>query len=158
MVKKAVRELEDKLLRLNDYNQSLTSTSLAIAVARLNTRILYHGLSSRELWTQRDNFTHQQNHLDDYKLMQEQHHRRFTNWLYVNQKTASQTNTFKIGTLVFLINEKSKSNTRYTNPSFAPSPWQSFSHNLGARLKSTMKVCMSKSSDPTPKQSSRPWK
>ena len=112
VAEKAVRELEDELLRLNDRNQTLTPTSLSVAVARLNTRIRYHGLSSRELWTQRDQFTHQQIHLDDYNLIQEQHHRRFTNNQYTNQRTTSQTQSFDIGTLVYLKNEKSKSSKR----------------------------------------------
>ena len=60
----------------------------------------------------RDQFTHQQIHLDDYNLIQEQHHRRFTNNQYINQERTSQTKSFDLGTLVYLKNEKSKSNKR----------------------------------------------
>ena len=38
---------------------------LIIAVARLNSRIRYSGLSARELWTQRSQFTHEQLPISD---------------------------------------------------------------------------------------------
>ncbi|CAG2253296.1 unnamed protein product [Mytilus edulis] len=57
---KAIAELEDELLREERDHSPLSENTLVIATTRLNSRLRQRGLSSRELWTQRSQFTHEQ--------------------------------------------------------------------------------------------------
>jgi hypothetical protein len=60
VAEKAIQKLEYELLRYELSGGSVTSSTLAIAVARLNSRLRRSVLSSRELWTQRSQFIHDQ--------------------------------------------------------------------------------------------------
>ena len=57
---KAVRELEEELICQEPGGRPVSEVDLAIATVRLNSRLRFSGLSSRELWTQRNQFTHEQ--------------------------------------------------------------------------------------------------
>ena len=57
---KAIAELEDELLPQDSSGDSVSKLSLSLAVARLNSRIRFSGLSSRELMTKRSQFTNEQ--------------------------------------------------------------------------------------------------
>ena len=69
VVEKAILELEEKLLKQEPTSGPVSQLSpqlgLVIAVARLNSCIRYSGLSARELWTQRSQFTHEQLSISD---------------------------------------------------------------------------------------------
>ena len=54
IAERAVLELEEELLRQEPGGGPVTDLSLAIAPARLNSQLRSQGLSSRELWTQRN--------------------------------------------------------------------------------------------------------
>ena len=56
---KAILELEEELIKQVPTGGPVSQFGLVIAVARLNSRIRYSGLSARELWTQRSQFTHE---------------------------------------------------------------------------------------------------
>ena len=58
IAEKAISELEDELLKQDPRGGPFTALSLATTVARLNSRIRYMGLSAREMYTKRDQFTH----------------------------------------------------------------------------------------------------
>ena len=58
-------ELEEELLRQEPGGGPVTELSLAIATARLNSRLRSQGLSSRELWTQRNQFSNEQIPIND---------------------------------------------------------------------------------------------
>ena len=58
-------ELEAEFLRQDPPNSTMTPISLAISIARLNSRIRSNGLSARELWTQRDQYTQSQFPIDN---------------------------------------------------------------------------------------------
>ena len=60
VAEKAVRELEEELIRQEPGGRPLSEVGLAIATTRLNSRLQFSGLSSRELLTQRNQFTHEQ--------------------------------------------------------------------------------------------------
>ena len=49
---------------------------LSLAVSRLNSRLRHNGLSSREMWSQRDQFTNSRISVDDEKLILEQQKRQ----------------------------------------------------------------------------------
>ena len=52
VAEKAVQELEEELLRQEPGCGSVSEAGLAIATARLNSRLRHQGVSSRELWMQ----------------------------------------------------------------------------------------------------------
>ena len=58
VAERAILELEEELLKQEPTGGPVSQLGLAIAVALLNSRIRYSGLSSRELWTMRSQFTH----------------------------------------------------------------------------------------------------
>jgi len=59
VAERAVLELEEELLRQEPGGGPVTELGLAIATARLNSRLRSQGLSSRELWTQRNRFSNE---------------------------------------------------------------------------------------------------
>ena len=54
---RAVQEVEEALLKLEPGGGAVTSTTLAMATAHLNSKIRKRGLSAREMLIQRDQFT-----------------------------------------------------------------------------------------------------
>ena len=52
VAEKAIIELEEERLKQEPTGGPVSQLGLVIAVARLNSRIHYSGLSARELWTQ----------------------------------------------------------------------------------------------------------
>ena len=71
---KAVEELEQELLRLESLGGLVSHLSLAVATANLNARIRSNGLSAREIWTQRDQFSNSQLPFQDQDLITQQNH------------------------------------------------------------------------------------
>ena len=69
VAEKAVQETENELLRQDPLCGSVSATALYVAAAYLNTRIRNRGLSAREMWTQRDQFSNRQVPLDAQKLI-----------------------------------------------------------------------------------------
>ena len=115
IAEKSVQELEDEILKLDRDLPTVTSPQLAIAVANLNSRLRSHGLSSRELWTQRDQFTSTPLPLDDQQLIENQHHRRLVNNLHHNRAIPSHpSNDMPIpeGSIVYINTERNKSQSR----------------------------------------------
>ena len=82
MAEKANAELEEEILRQAPNGGPISTVTLAIATSRLNSRLRREGLSARELWTQRDQFTHDQLPMCDRKVIQEQHLQRKQNHPY----------------------------------------------------------------------------
>ena len=58
VAEKAVHEFEEELIRQEPGVHPVSEVGLAIATTRLNSRLRFSGLSSRELWTQQNQFTH----------------------------------------------------------------------------------------------------
>ena len=79
IAEKAVRELEEELIRQEPGGRSVSEGRLAIATARLNSRLRFSGLSSRELWTQRNQFTHAQLPFSDSQFILAKHDLRSSN-------------------------------------------------------------------------------
>ena len=52
VAERAIQELEFELLRQEPRGGAVSSLTLAVATAALNSRIRSRGLSSREMWTQ----------------------------------------------------------------------------------------------------------
>ncbi|VDI14922.1 Hypothetical predicted protein [Mytilus galloprovincialis] len=113
---KAIAELEDELLRKERSHSHLSENTLVIATTRLNSRLRQRGLSSRELWTQRSQFTHEQLPISDMNLIRAQHEARSKNHGYSEKFKSSRpgrpTPDINIGDLVYLYTDRSKTQSR----------------------------------------------
>ena len=90
---------------------------LAIATANLNTRIRDRGLSAREMWYQRDQFTNSQLPISDLHLIREQHSHRIHNHpTSEKSKTPSgqrrASPAVQVGDLVYITSDGSKTRAR----------------------------------------------
>jgi len=113
VAEKAIQELEDELLKLDRDSKSVNESSLSIAVANLNSRVRASGLSSREMLTQRDQFTGEQLPLEDRKLISDQHHRRLATNLFNNQKAGNNSEpAIQEGAIVYIKSERNKTQSR----------------------------------------------
>ena len=79
VTERAVLELEEELLCQEPGGGPVTELGLAIATARLNSRLCSQGLSSRELWTQRNQFTNELIPVNDLQHIVAKHQARQTN-------------------------------------------------------------------------------
>jgi len=96
---------------------AVTTLVLSVATAVLNSRICSHGLSSREMWTQRDQFTNAQIAFSDNSLSSTQHLMRLKNHLYSEQSKAPLAQKrpdppIVVGDLVYLHSDRNKSRGR----------------------------------------------
>ena len=76
VAERAVQEFEMELLRQEPLGGAVSPLTLAVATSALNSRIRSRGLSSREMWTQRDQFSNKQLPLTDDHLISLQHEQR----------------------------------------------------------------------------------
>ena len=120
VAEKAVGELEEELLRQDPNETSVSELSLTIATARLNSRIRFTGLSARELWTQRSQFTNEQLPMSDWEIIKKKQSLRESNhspsalskWKSGYQPPEQQ---LQVGDLVYLYcdRDKLKARSRY---------------------------------------------
>ena len=143
VAKKAVRELEEELLRQQPGGGPVGEVGLALATARLNSRLRFLGLSSLELWTQRNQFTHEQLPLSDYQLILDRHKHRSTNHAYSEKSKnprglIANTPPLQVGDIVYLFSDKDKSRTRdrYVVVSI-DTPWCFVKKFRGSQLRAT---------------------
>ena len=69
LAERAVHELETELVRQEPLGRVVSPLTFAIATSSLYSRIRSRGLSSREMWAQRDQFSNQQLPLADDHLV-----------------------------------------------------------------------------------------
>ena len=106
----AISELQNELLRQQPGGGSASQLELATAVARLNSRLRFAGLSAREIWTQRNQFTHDQLPFSDREIILQQHENRIQNNPYSVASKHSKhkiptSQTLSVGDLVYLYAE-----------------------------------------------------
>ena len=116
VAEKAILELEGELLREDPLGGAVTPLALTIATTALNSRIRSRGLSSREMWSQRDQFSNAQISLPDDVLITTQHKQRLKNHPYSECSKAPQPHTHNratvqidVGDLVYLHSDMNKS-------------------------------------------------
>ena len=113
VAEKAIMELEAEFLRQDPPSSTITPISLAISIARLNSRIRSNGLSARELWTQRDQYTQSQLPIDDKTVIDKQKQQRERNHKYSERSKEKSGRRrpsvdLSIGDLVYLRNDNHK--------------------------------------------------
>ena len=69
VAERAIQELEDELLRQDPSTHAVTPLMISLAFARLNSRIRHSGLSSREMWYRRNQFSNKPIDIDDQQLI-----------------------------------------------------------------------------------------
>ena len=117
VAERAVQELEEEILRKEPGCRYVTPLSLAIATATLNSRIRGRGLSAREMWLQRDQFTNTQIPVDDMTLILKQHEARMSNHAYSEAAKSPRgvlpcAPNLSVGDLVYLYDDRNKSSAR----------------------------------------------
>lgn len=143
VAEKAIQELEHELLRQEPLGGTVTNLSLAVATATLNSRLRACGLSSREMWTQRDQFTNAQIPLGDDSLLATQHQQRLQNHPFSERSKAPLSLTrsdppIAIGDLVYLHTDRNKSRARdrYLVVSIEP-PFCNIKKFIGTQLRNS---------------------
>jgi len=142
VAEKAIQELEFELLRQDPLGGTVTDLDLAVATATLNSRIRSRGLSSREMLTQRDQFTNAQIPISDDSLLTVQHQQRLKNHPFSEESKAHSnlpraTPTIAVGDLVYLHSDRNKSRARdrYLVVSMDP-PFCNIQKFVGTQLRS----------------------
>lgn len=143
VAERGIQEVEGELLRQDPVRGPTTPTCLAVALARLNSRIRFHGLSSRELWTQRDQFCNSQLPLSDQELIMQQHDRRISNHSHSTRSKAPgnhslRPDSIEVGDLVYLHNDRNKTCARHRYLVVTKEgSWCNIRKFIGAQLRST---------------------
>ena len=114
--KKAVQELEYELFHTNPSGGDTNPVQLAVATALLNTWIRRSGLSSREMWTQRDQLTTQLPMVDQ-ELTHNQHESCTSNHQNSQRSKAPHARSLpdipiEAGDIVYFVADKSKTQDR----------------------------------------------
>ena len=117
MAERAVQELENELLWHDLLGGPVSHLTLAVATANLNARIRSRGLSSREMWTQRDQFSNHQIPLHDQGIIVQQNEQRIANHTHSEKAKAPisrrcPTNHIIVGDLVYLFSDCNKTRAR----------------------------------------------
>lgn len=117
VAEKAVQELGEELLRQQPRGGPISPRLLAVATACLNSRLRSRGLSAREMWTQRDQFTSTQLPLADEELIRTQHEERVRNHAHSEKSKAPRGKTLspsllEVGDLVYLHTDRNKTCSR----------------------------------------------
>jgi len=113
IAERAVQEVEMELRRDSPRGGQVTTLSLAVATARLNSRIRASGFSARELWLQRDQFTNTQLPFSDQEVIRNQHERRCGNHTPSERSKAhghsrAPSCELHVGDIVYLYSDLSK--------------------------------------------------
>ena len=113
VAERAVEELGLELLNISPEGGPISRVTLALATANLTSRIRRDGLSACELWTQRDQLTGEQLPIVDRQVILNQHRSRLQNHPSSSVSKAGGKPrlphpTVSVGTLVFLVCDKSK--------------------------------------------------
>ena len=144
VAERAIQELEEELLRQDPHGEPISPTLLAVATARLNTRIRSRGLSAREIWTHRDQFTNKQIPVADQTLILQQHAGRLENHPYSERSKAPIGSiptppSIDIGDLVYLYADRTKhhSRDRYLVTS-VESDWCHLRKFVGSQLRQSL--------------------
>lgn len=117
VAERAIKELGDAVLKLSPEGGPISQVTLAIATTAINSKIRRDGLSSRELWTQRDQITGNQLPIDDHEIILSQNKSRKGNHetsakAKAHGKPKVKTESVAVGSLVYVKSDKDKTKAR----------------------------------------------
>ena len=140
---RAVQELETELFRQEPLGGAVSPLTLAVATSALNSRICSRGLSSREMWTQLDQFSNQQLPLADDHLIALQHEQRLSNHPHSERSKAPLHSThptpvIDVGDQMYLHSDRNNSGARdrYLVVAIDP-PFCNIKKFIGSQLRSS---------------------
>ncbi len=109
-IDKQIQELENEFTRLVPLNSQLSRSDISCAVSSLNSRIRSCGLSSYEQWHRRSQFSQNEINPTDKDLINQQHENRVK--IHNRTPTNISSTSFQIGSIVYVVDEKTKHSTR----------------------------------------------
>ena len=117
VAERAIQELEGEITRLDKTQGSCTPLSLESAVKKLNSRIRSDGLSAREIFFQRDQFTNEQIPVNDASLITAKHNRAVANNRYSEESKAKgapprHETSVHVGDIVYVHTDRDKHHPR----------------------------------------------
>ena len=117
VAERAIQELEEELLKAAPAQPKVSRLVLSVTTARLNARIRSRGLSAREMFMLRDQFSNDQLPVSDRDLIESQSLQRTINHPYSERSKAPGLSSAPApaihpGDLVYLIGDKHKSHAR----------------------------------------------
>ena len=117
VAERAVQEVQSEILRTTDHGGAITDSTLNDAINTLNSRIRTDGLSAREIFFQRDQYTNAQIPIDDMNFIQTKHNRAVKNNISSElSKSGGRGPRFNqpitVGDLIYLISDRSKNSPR----------------------------------------------
>ena len=108
-IDKQIQELENELTRIVHHNAKVLPNDLSQAIAVLNSRIRYCGLSSYEQWHRRSQFNQKEINISDDKLIKDQASSRDNG---KHKAPTLNSPIFQKGSLVCIRNERTKHQAR----------------------------------------------
>lgn len=114
-VDKAIRELENEIVRIAPHSTSINQTILALSLQALNSKIRNRGLSAHEIMFSRENQTNDNLNLSDKKLLnlqkdiKDKNNENSAKHISQNQKNKE---LFYVGDIISIDSEKNKNNIR----------------------------------------------
>ena len=114
-VDKAIRELEEEIVKVAPHSTSINQTILALALQSLNSKIRNRGLSAYEILFSRENQSNKNlglsdnNLLDIQKVIKDQNNKSSAKHI---SKNVQEKDVFKIGDIISIKADKTKNNVR----------------------------------------------
>ena len=117
VVDKAIRELHPEINKIDPSGGKISELTLSLALSNLNDRIRESGLSARELWTKRDQYTGKQIPLSEESVVRNKYQERLASHSasakYQSRgKTEPCYSNISIGDLVYIISDRDKTKPR----------------------------------------------
>lgn len=117
VAEKAVAELEEEILRQEPGRGPVSQLCLSTAIARLHSHIRDGGLSAREMYTQSNQFTHEQLPMCDKDIIVQKQAQRDSNHISsalskANSKGPGPIHVPSIGDIVYLYSDRDKTKAR----------------------------------------------
>ena len=114
---KAVQEVQAEILRITNQSGSVSTSVLNKAINSLNCRIRTDGLSAREIFFQRDQYTNNQIPIGDLNIIKSKHDRAMKNNISSEQSKSGghgprSPQSVVVGDLIYLISDRNKNSPR----------------------------------------------
>ena len=113
----SIKELHSEIIRIDPKGGPITESTLSYAISNLNDRIRDGGVSARELWTKRDQFTGQQLPINDNKVISSKYenrlksHKASSKYRSRGKESVSKPDV-NVGDLVYLKSDRDKTKPR----------------------------------------------
>ena len=117
VAERAIQEVEEQITKSEQHNTPINDTNLSLLIAKLNSKLRSNGLSSREMMTQRNQFTNTQIHINDFDIIMNKHKKAINNHSSSARSKAPgraprKVSDFSVGDLVYVYSDRDKHHSR----------------------------------------------